>query len=247
MTPTSTKRRLGIILLDVDGYSGVELSASPTDPAGLGVLPAGFLEHPGSWGCETVFRVAEGCTPDDSSAANDNAVQGLNKAAQALDGRVDLITTDCAYTSYAFGAFHDVETPVIPSSLEMLDFAQALRGDVAILSSSGRTLLGVMGEPPKDARIIDLAGKPEWDRFQVFTPDMPAINQQALAQQMLERLQEDFDENGVPGALILECTGLPQFRTAIRNVYSGPVIDVSSLAHYLLDLEQPAQAQFHVS
>ena len=114
--------RLGVLLLDFDGYVGTECSSSPDDTEGLGVQPVGFLEHPGSWGCDTIFRVAEGCTPEASAAATQGAARGLSEAARALDGRVDLITTDCAYTSFAVGAFDGVKTPVMPGSLAILDF-----------------------------------------------------------------------------------------------------------------------------
>ena len=216
------------------------------DSSGLGPQPVGFLDHPGSWGCDTVFIVAEGCTPAESGAASEAASRGVNAAARALDGRVDLITTDCGYILYAEGAFDGVSTPVMSSSLALLDFARHF-GEVAIVASSGESLRRLIGDLPSDVRVIDLRAKPEWERYGAFTMDMEPLDRQAMASDLIEALEEDFAANGRPDALVLDCTALPQFRPVIRSIFSGPVVDVANAVHWLLDIQQPQEAMVQLA
>ena len=86
---------IGILLLDFEGYSSLELEASPGDP-GLGPQPIGFLDNPDSWGCQTIFRVAKACSPEGSVLGGIEAGTALSEVAKVLEDRVALITTDCA-------------------------------------------------------------------------------------------------------------------------------------------------------
>ena len=158
-----------------------------------------------------------------------------------LDERVDLITTDCGYTLYAENAFDGISTPVISSSLALLDFARQF-GEVAIVASSGPTLRNLMGDLPSAIRIINLAAKPEWERYQGYTIGMEPLDRQAMARDLVEALEEDFATNGRPDALVLDCSGLPQFTGVIRRIFAGPVVDVSSVVHWLLGIQQPQDA-----
>jgi hypothetical protein len=208
-------------------------------------MPAGFLENPRSWGCSTIYRIAKGCTPDASAEASPEALEGLREAAKALDGRVDLITADCAYTWFTRQALDEVKTPTLTSSLALLDVARAMGKRVAVVAVSGPTLLSLMGnELSSHERIIGLETKPEWARYQTYTVDTtPPLDRTVMSAQLLERLQDDFDEHGEPDVIILECTGLPQFRGVVRSVYRGPIIDIAGLVEYLLDVPRAQERQ----
>ena len=234
---------IGILLLDFEGYSSLELEASPGDP-GLGPQPIGFLDNPDSWGCRTVFRVAKGCSPEVSALGGIEAGGALNEAAKALEDRVDLITTDCAYTYYAPDAFTDIKTRVFSSSLYCLEMARQVANTVAVLSSSAVILESLMKTIPDGVRIIDLEHYSEWNRYTRFTFNSPPLNRGLMAEELLDAVENDLSDNGIPGSLILECTGLPQFRGAIRELYDGPIFDVSSSIHQILDIQQPTEALF---
>jgi hypothetical protein len=234
---------IGVILLDYEGYSGIEAACSPDDEAGLGWMPPGHLENPGSWGCSTIYRIAVGCTPEASAEATPDAAKGVREAAQALDGRVDLITADCAYTWFVHDGLQGIGTPVVTSSLALLDLARSMGEEVAIVASSGEVLGSLMGTPPAGVRIVGLDTKDEWARYQVYSVDTePSLDRGLMGAQLLERLEEDFAEQGEPDVMLLECTGLPQFRRVIRTRYAGPIIDISSFAHYLLGVPQRDEA-----
>jgi len=236
---------LGVILLDSEGYTGIEAECTPHDEVGVGWMPPGHLEHPRSWGCDTIYRVARGCTPDASAMASPEAFQGVREAAAALDGRVDLITSDCAYTWFVREALSGTATPAMSSSLALLDLARTVGERVAIVASSAEVLGSLLGEPPAGVRIVGLDGKPEWTRYQTYTIHTdPPLDRAQMAHELLERLDEDFRDNSAPDVILLECTGLPQFRQVIRARFDGPILDIASFVQYMLDVEPSANGQF---
>lgn len=237
---------LGVILLDSEGYTGVEAECTPGEPqGGVGWMPAGHLENPSSWGCRTIYRVARGCTPDASSMASPEALQGVKEAATVLDGRVDLITSDCAYTWFVRNAFTNVSTPNVSSSLQLLELARMMGERVAIVASSAVVLGSLLGDPPEGVRIVGLDEKPEWERYQIYTIDTdPPLDRSQMARELLVRLDEDFQENSPPNVILLECTGLPQFRQVIRSRFAGPILDIASFVQYMLDVEPSDDGQF---
>jgi hypothetical protein len=236
---------LGVILLDYEGYVGEELRCTPEDDVGLGWMPPGHFEHPRSWGCPVIYRVANGCTPEASEYASQDAFRGVSEAARALDGRVDLITADCAYTWFVREALDGIRTPALTSSLALLDLARAIGGEVAIISSSGRVLHRLSGTLAEGVRIIGMETKSEWGRYQYYSVDTnPPLDRGLMARQLLERLDEDFHMHGEPGAVVLECTGLPQFRDVVRQRYGGPILDIASFVQHLLDVPAGPQSLF---
>ena len=236
---------LGVILLDYEGYVGEELLCTPDDEVGLGWMPPGHFEHPRSWGCPVLYRVATGCTPEASEQASEDALRGVREAAHALDGRVDLITADCAYTWFVREALDGVRTPALTSSLALLDLARTIGRTVAIISSSGRVLRRLYGPLPVGVRIIGMESKSEWERYQTYSVDTnPPLDRGLMARQLLERLDEDFAQQGEPGAVVLECTGLPQFRDVVRQRYGRPILDIASFVQHLLDAPAPSESLF---
>lgn len=236
---------LGVILLDYEGYGGEELLCTPDDEVGLGWMPAGHFEHPRSWGCSVLYRVASGCTPEASEQASKDALRGVQGAARALDGRVDLITADCAYTWFVREALEGIRTPALTSSLALLDLARTIGRTAAIISSSGRVLRRLFGPLPEGVRIIGMETKGEWERYQTYSVDTnPPLDRGLMARQLLERLEEDFAEEGEPGAVVLECTGLPQFRDVVRQRHGGPILDIASFVQHVLDVPPRPESLF---
>jgi hypothetical protein len=169
-------------------------------------------------------------------------MRAVADAVSRLDGRCDLIVGGCGFFSEAWSA---IETPpstlTVLSALDLLD--EALRStaqDVAVLSYS---------EPPAE-RIV--ATRPEAERIRVVgmvpAGDWPAIGRfdwavnpqwtlaglEAGLREVLEReLAPGGRLDGV-GALVLECTVLPQFRHVIREYTVVPLYDAGTMAIALL-------------
>lgn len=168
----------------------------------------------------------------------------FEEAARALDGRADLITADCAYTWFVREGLESVRAPAVTSSLGLLEVARAMGRDVAIVASSEQVLASQLGTPPYGVRIVGLDSKEEWARYQVYTVDTePPLDRARMAKELLDRLDEDFAEHGEPDLIMLECTGLPQFRRVIRRRHAGPIIDIAGFVQYLLDV-RPSEERY---
>lgn len=235
---------VGVLLLDEERFEQDELTSSPGD-AGLGDQPQGFFANPATWNCNTVYRVARGCPAEATANATAEGAEALRRAAKELDGKVDVITSDCAYTWFTPHAFEGITTPVVASSFAFLELARSMSDSVAVVVSHTPTVLRLMGTVPEGVRLVGLEHQPEWMRF--HTEDYDASNplsQKKLGEELAERLRADAAEHGSPGACVLECSGLPQFYAVAREVYGAPVFDVVSFIHRMLDVPFEPRSRF---
>lgn len=233
---------IGVVLLDAD--HSVETLDHP-DPSAWEPPPgltSGFFGHPGAWPLPTVFAVAWGATAAAAADGEPQAMQAVADAVQRLDGRCDLIVGSCGFFAEAWDTIETPpSTPTVLSALDLLD--EALRStakDVAVLSYS---------VPPAERF---LSTRPDWARIRVvgLTPagDWPAIGQldwavspqwtlaglEAGLREVLEKELEPGGKLDDVGALVLECTVLPQFRHVIREYTNMPVYDAGTAAIALL-------------
>jgi hypothetical protein len=230
---------VGVILLDVPRFNATEKLCLPGD-AGPGNRPVGFLSNPASWNATVLYRVARGCTPEDSAKATQVARSALAEACASLDGRVDVITTDCAYTWFVHDSLHASDSALLPSSLQFLDIAHEMTGDVVLVVSDASVVKEQLEGLRPELRLVELLNYPEWGRFHHGTDGLEApLRQTLMAQELREALAEDLSANGRPGVCVLECTGLPQFRDVVRSVYCAPVFDVAAMVHAVLGAEPP--------
>lgn len=232
---------VGVLLLDKPIYAADEYTL-PCDSEGRPDRPPGFLQHPATWGMRSMFRVARGATGDATALQTTEAREGMRQAAEALDGRVDVIATNCAYTSFMSGVFDGIGTPVIAGGVDLLD--QALRltpRPVALLVSDSVIVRRLMGHVLPRVRLVELEGEPEWHRFAEGAPSRDGLLSQArMAAELQHRLERDLEQNGVPGAVVLECSGLPQFASLVRRVYGHvPVFDLVTSIHAAFGLTPP--------
>jgi hypothetical protein len=230
---------VGVLLLDLPRYVADERLCRPGD-SGLDDRPVGFSSNPSSWNCRTYYRVARGWTDEASAAASDDGVDALRRAARELDGKVDVITTNCAYSWFSREAFSGLSTTALASGLALLPLAQNIASEVAVVVSHSPTVLSLMGEVPAGVRIVELEHMPEWERYHAGADNGSApLSQERLASELAERLKEDIRAHGRPGACVLECSGLPQFHEVVRSVYQCPVLDIVTVIHGALGREAP--------
>lgn len=233
---------VGVLLLDKSSYAADEY-ALPSDRKGRPDRPPGFLQHPATWGMRSIFRVARGATGDATALQTTAAREGMRQAAEALDGRVDVITTNCAYTSFMSSVFDGIRTPVMAGGVDLLDHALRLtQRSVALVVSDSVIVQRLMVQSVPRVRLVELEGEPEWHRFADGASSRDGLLSQArMAAELRCRLQRDIEQNDVPGAVVLECSGLPQFRSLVQHVYGHvPVFDLVTSIHALFGLAPPA-------
>ena len=242
---SATRPTLGLLVLDDPKYEQDEYHYTSTDQLGADRRPPGFLGNPRTWAFDLIIRVARGCSAVESALATDLARQGMRRAAEALGDRVDVITTNCAYTWFFRNAFETAIAPVIPSSLALLDVASRAGGPVAIVVSHTPNFQRLIGEVPSGSRIVPLEDFHEWHRFhEGLESEQEPLSQQRMANELCEAIDVDFAQNGGAKSIVLECTGLPQFRQMINQRHGVPVYDLVGFIHGLFGIDTPVLHEF---
>ncbi len=235
-------RVLGVVLLEAD--HSVETLDSP-DPFSWqppeGLAP-GFFGHPKAWPVPAVFAVAAGATGRSSADGAPHAMRGVAGAVRRLDGRCDMIVGGCGFFGLAWPLLDPrPRTPTVLSALDFLDVALAAsRRDVAVISTNtadGRH--AVASHPAADRiRVAGLDGVGDWSAF--AEPDWahrPAWTMTGLEQGLRQILSRAAQPGGLldsAGAVLLECTVLPQFRSVIREYTSAPIYDLVNIVRATL-------------
>jgi hypothetical protein len=233
---------LGVILLEAEHSVETIDLADPfgwRPPAGLG---DGFLGHPGAWPVPTLFAVANGATGRSSAQCAPEALRGVAEAVERLDGRCDVIAGGCGYFGAAWSAIGTPPaTPTVLSALDYLDAAlSATSRDVAVLSMNGQAARDFLGGRPDAGRcrVIGLDDAGHWPL--IARPDWVTDPQWTL-KGLEQGLREVLTAAAVPGgalddvgALLLECTVLPQFHSVVREYTRAPIYDVAAMVRQLL-------------
>lgn len=238
----SSRKVLGVVLLEAD--HSVETLDIPEPfswqpPEGL---PPGFFGHPQTWPVPAVFAVAAGATGRSSADGAPQAMRGVADAVRRLDGRCDMIVGGCGFFGLAWPLLDPrPRTPTMLTALDFLDAALAVsRCDVAVISTStadGRH--ATAGHPAAGrVRVVGLDGVGDWSAFaKADWAYRPAWTMKGLEQGLRQILGRAAQPGGPlygAGAVLLECTVLPQFRSVIREYTRAPIYDLVSIVHATL-------------
>lgn len=150
------------------------------------------------------------------------------------------ITTSCGFNAiFQRELAKAVGVPVITSSLLQVPFARQICGpvgDICILTANAAALsqkhLESVGIASMDGlQIIGLEQSLEWNRM-FIEPDAE-INLNLIEQEVLGTVLKAIDEHPGICAFVLECTDLPPYSTAIRQLTGLPVFDFITMVNYL--------------
>lgn len=233
---------LGVVLLEAD-HSVETLDLSDPyawePPPGLG---KGFFGHPDAWPVPTVFAVAHGATAAAAAEGTPQAMQGVADAVARLDGRCDLILGSCGFFAGGWDAMEaPPATPTLLSSLDLLDVAlRSTARDVAVMSFSNGPAERFVARRPDASRIRvvgispagdwPLVGRPDW----ATNPRWTIAGLEAGLREVLADAVRPGGELDDVGAVVIECTVLPQFRSVIREHTRAPIYDAGATAVSLL-------------
>lgn len=230
--------RLGVVLLDLPHYAAPFAGCcEPGDQAGLGSLPRGFFECPATWPVPTAFAVAPGASAEDTLGANAAVGKGLLEALERLHGHCEVAITDCGFFWAALPALENVsEPPILSSGLELLGLAaRVTKRPIGVLTFSAPALEPLLaGHPERDRlRIVGFNDLPQWAAFDC--EDYATNGRWSLPElrrEFLGRLSQELSGGRLArvGALVIECTLMPQFRHEIRQIMNLAVFDVGSCA-----------------
>jgi hypothetical protein len=233
---------LGVVLLEAEHSVETLDWAEPFSWRPPGGLAPGFLGHPAAWPAPVLFAVAAGATGRSSAEGASQAMRGVADAVRRLDGRCDMIVGGCGFFGLAWPLLSPRPgTPTVLSALDYLDVALAgSRRDIAVISTNtadgGRA---VAGHPQASrVRVLGLDGIGDWSAFArpdwAYRPQWTLDGLEAGLREVLRPAARPGGQLDHVGAVLLECTVLPQFRPVIREYTSAPIVDVLSIVYATL-------------
>lgn len=231
VTPDTTPT-LGIVLMEDDAA----VEGSPQEFAARGVTKPWVVQDPDHWGLPIRTAVAAGATAGPLLGGEPDALRGVVEAVRRLDGKADLIIGNCGFMWAAREQLvGSTATPAVLSGLDLLDVALRMTSrSVGVVTYSASSLDPLLAGHPERERIcrVGLEDLPDWAA--ISAPDFMergGWSLDGLAAQLCERLARELADGGEladAGVLVLECTALPNLRSAIRSVTRMPVLDVVS-------------------
>lgn len=213
--------------------------------AALGVLmlEARFPRIPGdmgnatTWPFPVLLRVVRGASPE--RVVLDGAKGLLDAFVEAARDLVDLgaegITTNCGFLSLFQNELASrVNVPVATSALMQVPLVQATLPPgrrVGVISVSKSSLtdahLDAAGVP-RDAPIVGTEGGREFFRV-LIRGEKQDMDVALAAQDILDAGRDLVARHPEVGAIVLECTNMPPYAHALREVLGLPVFDIYSL------------------
>jgi Asp/Glu/hydantoin racemase len=216
-------------------------------PLGILMLEAKFPRIPGdmgnagTWPFPVLYRVVKGASPQRVvlDAAAGLLDDFLAAAADLVAQGAEAITTNCGFLSVfqrEIAAY--VQVPVATSALLQVPWVQAMLPPgkrVGIVTVSARSLsprhLEAAGVPPETPvvgteegreffRVLVLGGKQDMD-IGLAAADILDAGRRLVAR------HKDV------GAIVLECTNMPPYAHALREMLGLPVFDIYSLVTWL--------------
>jgi hypothetical protein len=236
---TAHPPRLGLILMD-QAHARASGSADPVPDA---EAPPWSYTLPGAWPVPWRAVVAAGAGAEPTLAGDAEAVEAIVAAARELEPDCRLLLGNCGFFWAARARLREsVRTPVLLSSLDLLDFALAVTaGRVGVLTFDRDSLAAMLARHPglDRLRLLGLSGLPQWSLLaddDYWERDGWSVD--GLRVELRDHLATALAEGGClgdVGLLVLECTILPYYRPDLRAVTDLPMIDASSIARALLD------------
>ena len=139
--------------------------------------------------------------------------------------RGEIITTSCGFLAHWQAHLEALSTrPVLTSALLALPRLAGEGRTISVLTFDEGKLIAGQGDALEGhaGQVIGL--RPDMHLRQVIEHDARELDQQRAQTEITAVIQDHIDPHC--DTLLLECTNLPPYKTAIRNVFSGRIIDI---------------------
>lgn len=232
--------RLGVVMLDGDYVVEKRDFSDPFDAPPHLALPAGYMNQPDFWPVPTAFAVAAGATVRELFNGTSAALEGVVAAVDRLAQHCDLIVGDCGYMYWVVErSLLKADTPALLSGLQLLPSAlESTCRPVGVLTASRAATEEMLAGHPQRSRmrIVGLDQQPGWaaltrDDWITLHPAVEQLRAELFDVCLHERQAGAFAD---VGALVLECTVLPRFRTELSTALALPTWDIAAVAKTLL-------------
>jgi Asp/Glu/hydantoin racemase len=216
-------------------------------PLGILMLEARFPRIPGdmgnalTWPFPVLYRVVKGASPErvvlqGATGLLDNF---LEAATDLVAQGAEAITTNCGFLSvYQREIAAHVRVPVATSALIQVPWVQATlppgqRAGIITVSKSSLTPRHLEAAGVKlDTPIVGTEDGAEFFRV-LIRAEKQDMDVALAAQDIIAAGRKLVAEHPDVGAIVLECTNMPPYAHALREVLGLPVFDIYSLITWL--------------
>ena len=215
---------IGIILLDTDF------------PRLLG-----DIGNPETFAFPVDYEKVEGATPSEVvKKRNPSLIRPFIEAARALEKRgAQAITTSCGFLAvWQEEIARSVVVPVFTSSLVQVPWAFQVtgrRGKIGVLTVDAVSLTGdhFKGVGAEEVPVIVRGMSPGSEFCRVYLGNHPDMDIARARNEVVSEAVTLTAENPGVMALVLECTNMAVFGSAVRSAVSVPVFDIVTLTNFL--------------
>jgi len=216
-------------------------------PLGILMLQARFPRIPGdmgnatTWPFPVLYRVVKGASPERVvlRAAAGLLPDFLAAAAELVDDGAEAITTNCGFLAlFQHELAAHVGVPVATSALLQVPWVQATLPPgkrVGIITVSAASLtprhLQAAGVPA-DTPVVGTEDGEEFFRVLILG-EKPDMDIGLAARDILTAGRRLISRHPEVGAVVLECTNMPPYAHALRDVLGMPVYDIYALITWL--------------
>jgi len=203
--------------------------------------PKGDIGNPNTYPFPVKYEVVEGATIERVVKAGDPAlVQPFVLAAKSLqDKGVKAITTSCGFLAlFQKEIQRELDVPFYSSSLMQIPLVNMLTGGtVGVLTArksslTNRHLSGV----DADHIPIIIEGMDNMPSFTgAIVDETKPLDVEAIAVEMKLVTKRLLINNPDIKAIVLECTNMPPYKNAIREVTDLPIFDLNTLTNYVYE------------
>ena len=216
-------------------------------PLGILMLEARFaripgdMGHAGTWPFPVLYRVVKGASPERVvlHGAAGLLPSFLEAAKDLVSVGAEAITTNCGFLSlFQRELAAHVQVPVATSALMQVPWVQAVLPPgkrVGVLTVSGAALTPLHLEAAGvalDTPVVGTEGGVEFFRVLILG-EKQDLDVRLAARDILEAGRTLMRRHPEVGAIVLECTNMPPYAHALREVLGVPVYDVYSLITWL--------------
>jgi hypothetical protein len=212
-------------------------------PLGILMLEARFPRIPGdmgnatTWPFPVLYKVVKGATPESVvlKGAAGLLPNFLEAAAELVHHGAEAITTNCGFLSlFQRELAANVKVPVATSALLQVPWVQAILPPgkrVGVVTVSGSSLTPKHLEAagvPLDTPFVGTEKGREFFRVLILgeKDDMDVAKAE---QDIIDAGQSLVAAHPEIGAIVLECTNMPPYAAALREVLGVPVYDIYSM------------------
>jgi Asp/Glu/hydantoin racemase len=212
-------------------------------PLGILMLDARFPRIPGdmgnaaTWPFPVLYRVVRGATPERVvlRGAAGLLPDFLAGAAKLVADGAEAITTNCGFLSlFQRELAAHVRVPVATSALIQVPWVQATLppgkrvGVIAVTAGSLTPAHLAAAGVPEDTPIVGTEHGREFFRVLILA-EKQDLDIELAARDILDAGQELLRGHLEVGAIVLECTNMPPYARALREMLRVPVYDIYSL------------------